>query len=88
MEINLKNLIKDNTVQFNSYRQGFFYYNITYLVKGVNTNIKDNIEYGTVFQFPIPIEDIGGAFLLKEDKAITFMRWIRKAIEDNTFIKV
>lgn len=30
------------------------------------------------FEFPVPIEDIGGAVFLAEDKAILFMRWIRK----------
>jgi len=30
------------------------------------------------FEFPIPIEDIGSAIFLAEDKAILFMRYIRK----------
>lgn len=30
------------------------------------------------FEFPVPIEDIGGAVFLSEDKALLFMRWIRK----------
>lgn len=30
------------------------------------------------FEFPVPIEDIGGAVFLAEDKAILFMRYIRK----------
>jgi len=39
------------------------------------------------FSFPVPLEDVGDATLEAEDKAITFMRYIRKAIEDGTFIK-
>jgi hypothetical protein len=34
------------------------------------------------YSFPIPIEDAKGTTLFK---AITLMRWIRKAIEDKTF---
>jgi len=30
------------------------------------------------FVFPVPIEDIGNAVMLAEDKAILFMRYIRK----------
>lgn len=30
------------------------------------------------FTFPVPISDIGNATFNKEDKALFFMRWIRK----------
>lgn len=33
------------------------------------------------FQFPVPIEDIGNATFLAEDRAMLFMRYIRKHIE-------
>lgn len=33
------------------------------------------------FVFPVPISDVGSATLLKEDKALLFMRYIRKHIE-------
>lgn len=33
------------------------------------------------FVFPVPIEDIGSATFLAHDKAILFMRYIRKHIE-------
>lgn len=33
------------------------------------------------FEFPVPISDIGNAVFLAEDKAILFMRWIRKHVE-------
>ncbi len=43
------------------------------------------------FEFPVPIDDTGDAAFLPEDKAIIFMRWIRKhlsylakAVEDST----
>lgn len=38
------------------------------------------------YSFPVPIQDVDGATLIARDKAITFMRWIRKALEDKTFI--
>jgi len=33
------------------------------------------------FEFPVPIDDVGTATFLVEDKAILFMRWIRKHME-------
>lgn len=33
------------------------------------------------FEFPVPIEDIGNATFLNEDRAMLFMRWIRKHIQ-------
>jgi hypothetical protein len=43
---------------------------------------------GTKWMFPVSLEDIGGASLFAEMKAITLMRYIRKALEDKTFVKV
>jgi hypothetical protein len=33
------------------------------------------------FQFSVPINDVGSAAMLNEDKAILYMRWIRKHME-------
>lgn len=33
------------------------------------------------FKFPVPVSDIGDATFLAEDKALLFMRYIRKFIE-------
>ena len=33
------------------------------------------------FEFPVPIEDIGDATFAAEDKAMLFMRYIRKHME-------
>ena len=33
------------------------------------------------FKFPVPIDDIGNATFLAEDKAILFMRYIRKHLK-------
>jgi len=69
----LKELVKDRFVHFVSYRQGFF----TYAVGAGDKR----------YTFPIPIEDIGTATMMRTDKAISFMRWIRKAIVDKTLIE-
>jgi hypothetical protein len=78
--MNIKDLVsKEHVVSFDSFRAGFFYYN------AYNSNKTPD---GEVYQFTVPIEDIGGATLLATDKAITFMRWIRKAINEGTLIKI
>ena len=80
--MNIRELIKNNSVKFDSYRQGNFYYRI---INNDPTKLKgESVNY----LFMVPIEDIGTATLLSEDKAITFMRWIRKAINDNTLVRV
>ena len=33
------------------------------------------------FEFPVPISDTGEASFMNQDKALLFMRWIRKHIE-------
>lgn len=35
----------------------------------------------TGFEFPVPLEDTGNAAFNSSDKALIFMRWIRKHIE-------
>lgn len=70
---NIKDFVQRGIVEFDSYRAGFFYYNVE----------RNAGTFGT-YQFQIPIEDIGNATLLNQDKAITFMRWIRKSIENGT----
>ena len=70
----IKEIVKDNKVEFSSYRANTFYYNI-------------EVD-GSFYQFPISREDIEGATLQAMDKAIYFMRWINKAIKEKTFIKI
>lgn len=88
----LKELIKDNYVNFDSYRAGFLYYNIDVTAtfeKREHLNITHiHRKPESTYQFPVPLEDVGNATLLHRDKAITFMRWIRKAKEDGTLIKL
>jgi hypothetical protein len=42
---------------------------------------------GQKYQFPVSLEDIGGATLTAEFKANTLMRYIRKALSDGTFVR-
>ena len=73
----LKDIIKDNVVNFSHYQGGYFYYNI-------------ETKEGT-FQFPVQQSDIEATdfpTLLAQDKAIYFMRYIRVAIKENKFNKI
>ena len=66
-ETSLMKLLKDNKVYFDFYRNNKLYYYIIY--KGLK------------WQFPVPINDTGTGYFNASDKAILFMRWIRKAKE-------
>jgi hypothetical protein len=72
--VNIKDIVKDNNVRFVRYRQGVAYYAVS--VPGEND---DRV-------FPVPLSDVGDATLLAQDRAIIFMRYIRKAIDDGTFV--
>lgn len=60
-----------NRAQFVKYFDGQLWYQIV-----------DNDGDGTaLIEFPVPISDIGTATFLAEDKAILFMRYIRKHLD-------
>ena len=61
----------NNTARFSHYRDGNFFYIV-------------EVE-GKRYSFPISLEEAKGATMLAEFKAITLMRWIRKALADKTF---
>lgn len=65
--MNIKDLVKDNVVKFIRFREGNFIYGIAH--------------EGKIFEFPVPLKDIDGTTLLAEDKAILFVRYIRKHLE-------
>lgn len=67
-------LIKDNAVAFSRYRKGVLYYTIIFEKE--------------IYEFPVPIEDIGDATFNSVEKAILFMRYIRKAMDENTLVKL
>ena len=66
-------IVKNNTVRFSHYRASHLYYNV---------DVK-----GETYMFPVPISDVGDATFSNEDKATLFMRYIRKALDENTFVK-
>jgi hypothetical protein len=69
----LKQIVKDNLARFSFYRNGLMFYTV-------------DLE-GTTYQFPVSLEDVGGATLTAEFKAITLMRYVRKALADGTFVR-
>lgn len=71
--MNIKDIVKDNTVRFVRYRQGIAYYRV-------------NIPAEGAYVFPVPLDDIGDATLELEDKAILFMRYIKRAVGEGSFI--
>jgi hypothetical protein len=72
MSHDLKTIVSNgNKAKFSHYRDGNFFYVV---------RLQDQ-----AYSFPISIEEAKGATLFAEFKAITLMRWIRKAIEDKTF---
>ena len=85
MKLTIKEIVKDNTVEFVRYRKGNLYYRVIILL---NYEEYPYITYGETYEFPVPIEDCGDADFHSHDKAILFMRYIRKALEEGTFVKV
>jgi hypothetical protein len=70
--MNIKDIVKDNKVYFLFYRQQHIYY-------GVDVGDEK-------LMFPVPLEDVQEATLLAEEKAITYMRYIRRAIEGGMLV--
>jgi hypothetical protein len=83
MKYNIKDIVKNETVEFDHYRAGNLYYSVW-------VNIEENpakLAHYKKHLFPVPISDTGEASFMNIDKAILFMRYIRKAIEDKTFVQ-
>lgn len=73
--MDIKEIVKDNAVRFAKYRRGCAYYTVRVPSQGID------------YMFPVPLSDIGDATLHATDKALLFMRYIRKALEERTFVK-
>ena len=84
--MNIKDLIKDNTVKFLFYQKKELWYEVYSKVKvyfDTETSNDFRTSYEpTGFRFSVPIEDCGDGRFLVEDKALIFMRYIRKALEE------
>ena len=71
--MNITDIVRNNTVRFVRYRQGIAYYGVDVPASGS-------------YQFPVPLDDIGDATLELEDKAIYFMRYIKRAMGEGSFV--
>lgn len=65
MKYDIKDLIKDKFIRFNYYQDGKLWFRVS----------------TTEFSFPVPIEDCGSARFNEGEKAMLYMRWIRKHLE-------
>ncbi len=83
MDVTLKDLVHNNYVEFSHYRAGNLYYNAYHFFP-----LEEDRTMRQAYQFTVPIEDTGNGTFSNQDKAITYMRWIRKALEDNTLTKI
>jgi hypothetical protein len=76
----IKELVKDNRARFAMYQSGRLWYDILTKIPGVVPGTFT--EEKKIASFPVNIEDkadIGGTAFNAEYKAITLMRYIRKA---------
>ena len=73
--MDIKDIVKDNMVRFLRYRKGIAYYAVRVPAEDAD------------YAFPVPLDDIGDATLEAEDKAMLFMRYIRKALDEGTFVR-
>ncbi len=74
-------VMNGNQVRFVKYFDNCLWYSLQYIVNGYAQVHPDT------FEFPVPVSDIGNATFLAEDKAMLFMRYIRKHIETLTEAK-
>jgi len=76
----IKELIQDNFVVFDYFRDNTFFYIIQCKITAQD------------YVFPVPLSDVTGGettpTLPAREKAIFFMRWIRKAREAGTLISL
>ena len=71
----LIDIIKNNEAIFSFYRDNNLYYRI----------VVDDRDFERVtYEFPIPINDVGTGTFQEYEKAILLMRWIKKAIDNET----
>lgn len=72
MELNIKDIVKDNLTQFSFLPGENAYYTVTV----------DGVKY----IYPVSLADLVGRRFFAEMKAITLMRYIRKALAEGTFV--
>ena len=78
----ISDLVKNSFARFSYYRNDMLYYDVIRIYEG-------SPDSEMVCTFPIDIsdkKDIGTATFSNEHKAITLMRYIRKAIENDSIV--
>ena len=78
-------LVKNAGVVFSHYRNQHLYYTIMHFGPDEGAETPEIIA---AYHFPIPLEDLGNATVKVHEKAITLMRYIRKAMEEGTLVKI
>jgi hypothetical protein len=63
--------------RFLRYADGNLWYGVDY-PPPIEERIGQSVVFLKTFEFPVPIDDTGTGVFLANDKAIIFMRWIRK----------
>ena len=82
MNLNLKDLVRSpNFARFKRFRKGELVYAVctTARFSVGDELIQDTTE---LFEFPVPISDAGDGVFNAEEKAMTLMKYIRKALEN------
>ncbi len=72
MKHSITEIVKGNTAVFSHYRAGVMYYAV-------------NVGEAT-YTFPVYLDDIADATLHTEEKAIMLMRYVRRAINEQTIV--
>lgn len=81
----IKDLVRDgNSALFNRYIHGSEGATLYYLVWDYQGDTKNTDCY----EFPIPASEIENTQVTREMKALTLMRWIRKAMDNGTLVKI
>ena len=75
---NLQDLVKGNTVHLDSYSNGTFYFHLK-----VASDDKEEL-----YQFSVPMKELGNSSIKTNDRAIYYKRWINRAIEDGTLTRM
>lgn len=66
----------DNYCDFSHYRQAHLYY------------IVANRADAKIYSFPVPVSDLAEATINAQEKSVFMMRYIRKALDEGTIVKV
>lgn len=75
----VKKLVTGTRVRFRYYRQGSLWYEV--LCQAPDT-FEPFLSVDPPFLFPVPISDTADATFTADDKALIFMRYIRKHVEE------